>query len=402
MTGLLRWVVAVVALGHGLVHLVFAAERLGWIDDPSLRESDRLGGLWLTAGLLLLLTAALAAADVRAWWLVTIVAAIASQVAIVTAWGDAGTGTLANVVLLVVAVYALLALGRRSLRGQWTARSDEALAAAPADGALVTEDDLARLPAPVAAYVRQSGAVGEPRPRSIRAEFHGRIRADRGEPWMPFTGRQVTTFGADPRRYFLMDATRSGLPVTVLHCYARGVATMRAKVLSTVTVLDSAGPELNRGETVTVLDDLVLLAPGALVDAPIEWTVLDEHRVRAEFTNGGHTVSAELAFDETGRLLDFVSQDRMRASSDGSSFEAQDWSTPEPRRRQRDGVHVLRGSARWRVPEGWFTYVELDFDRIETDPGAVRRHGSPASERSRTRPGVAPGGRRVDRGHGPG
>jgi len=374
VTGLLRWVVAVVALGHGLVHLVFASEYFGWIDDPTLSQSDRLGGLWLTAGLQLLLTAALAAADAGPWWLVGIVAALVSQAAILTAWGEAGTGTLANVVLLVVAIYALLSLGRRSLRGQWTARADEALSAAPSGTGVVTEDDLARLPAPVAAYVRQCGAVGQPRPHSIRAEFHGRIRADRDQQWMPFTGRQVTTFGPDPRRYFLMDATRAGLPVTVLHCYALGTATMRGKVCSTVTVLDAAGPELDRGETVTVFNDLVLLAPGALVDAPVEWTELDDRRVRAAFTNGRHTVSAELVFDDSGRLVDFVSRDRMRASADGRSFDAQDWSTPDPRRRERSGVHVLRGTARWRTPDGWLTYVELDFDRIETNPEVQRRH----------------------------
>ena len=34
---------------------------------------------------------------------------------------------------------------------------------------------------------------------------------------MPFTGKQVNTYGPRPQRVFIMDATRSGLPVTVLH-----------------------------------------------------------------------------------------------------------------------------------------------------------------------------------------
>ena len=33
---------------------------------------------------------------------------------------------------------------------------------------------------------------------------------------MPFTATQVNTFGARPQRAFLMEATRAGLPVTVL------------------------------------------------------------------------------------------------------------------------------------------------------------------------------------------
>ena len=43
---------------------------------------------------------------------------------------------------------------------------------------------------------------------------------------------------------------------------------MRAKALSVATVVDASGPEMDRGETVTVFNDLVVLAPGAIVDAP--------------------------------------------------------------------------------------------------------------------------------------
>ena len=89
---------------------------------------------------------------------------------------------------------------------------------------------------------------------------------------MPFTGEQLNTYGPQPRRVFIMDATRSGLPVTVLHSYEDTTATMRAKVLSLFTVVDASGPEMDRGETVTVFNDLVVLAPGAIVDAPVRWT----------------------------------------------------------------------------------------------------------------------------------
>ena len=103
---------------------------------------------------------------------------------------------------------------------------------------------------------------------SFSAQFHGRIRSGPDQAWMPFTGTQVNTFGPRPRRVFLMDATRSGLPVTVLHSFKDSTATMRVKVLSLFSVVDASGAEMNRGETVTVFNDLVVLAPAAIVDAP--------------------------------------------------------------------------------------------------------------------------------------
>lgn len=382
MSAMVRWAVAVVALLHGLIHLLPAAGRLGWLEDPALEQSGSTGALWLAAGLSLLLAAGLAAWDVRPWWLMTLGAATVSQVAIVTAWPEARTGTLANVLLVVLAVYAWLSEGGRSLHGQWRTGAQEALAAAPAAGPPITEDDLAGLPAPVAAYVARSGAVGQPRPQSILAEFRGRIRAGRGEPWMPFTGRQVTTFGSEPRRLFVMDATRGGLPVTVLHRWIAGRARMQATVLAVATILDVQDAELDRGETVTVFNDLVVLAPGAIVGAPIRWTQVDEHRVRGALATGPHEVSAELTFGVDGRLLDFVSHDRPRAWGDGTGLTREPWSTPAPWHRRRGGEQRVSGTARWHDPDGWFTYVEIEFRSISKNAHQHRGRSARQDETS--------------------
>lgn len=69
---------------------------------------------------------------------------------------------------------------------------------------------------------------------------------------MPFTGEQVNTFGPRLQRAFLMHATRSGIPVTVLHQFADTTATMEVTLASLVPMVDAAGPEMDRGETVTV------------------------------------------------------------------------------------------------------------------------------------------------------
>ena len=78
-----------------------------------------------------------------------------------------------------------------------------------ADETVVTEQDLASLPEPVASYIRQSGAIGQPRVANFRATISGRIRANPTKPWMTFTGEQVNSFGPNPSRSFHMDATWS-------------------------------------------------------------------------------------------------------------------------------------------------------------------------------------------------
>ncbi|WP_344811741.1 DUF6544 family protein [Microlunatus aurantiacus] len=192
---------------------------------------------------------------------------------------------------------------------------------------------------------------------------------------MPFTGEQVNTFGPRPSRRFLMDATRGGLPVDVLHVYQEATATMRVDLCSLVPMVNAGGPELDRAETVTVFNDLCLLAPSALVGAPIAWRSIDAHRTEGTFTNGPLTVRAELVFDQDHQLVDFVSDDRFRAGTDGRPSRPEQWSTPIRGRGTVDGTQVVTdGDGRWRGPEGDFTYLEFHLDEIAYDvttPGAV-------------------------------
>ena len=371
MTGAVRWVVVAVLVCHGLIHLLGVVKAFGWVEVSQLKEPIGPGGgvVWLLAAVLVLASCVLIAAGASTWWwVVAVLGAVVSQVAIATSWSDARFGTAANLILLLAALYGFASLGPTSFHTQFR---DQAVAAAAntsaASRALVTEEDLRDLPKPLAAYVRRSGAVGKPRVISFSAHFHGRIRSGPDQAWMPFTGEQVNTYGPRPARVFVMDVTRSGLPVTVLHSFRDTTATMRAKVLSLFTVVNASGPEMDRGETVTVFNDLVVLAPGAIIDASVHWTAVDAHHVRGAFTDGGQTVSAELTFDADNDLVDFVSEDRLRASTDGKSFTRQTWSTPLSEYRHHGGRRILvKGEGRWRAPqpEGPFTYVEFHVDEI--------------------------------------
>jgi hypothetical protein len=232
---------------------------------------------------------------------------------------------------------------------------------------LVSEADLADLPAPIASYVRRSGAIGQPRVRTMHAHFHGRIRSAPNKPWMSFTGEQVNTFGTMPRRLFLMDAELFGFPVEVLHAFEDGAATMRVRALSMFTMVDAAGPAMDRGETVTIFNDLCILAPAALVDAPVTWQVLDEHHVRGAYTYGINTVTAELTFNDDHELVDFVSDDRSAASTDGT-FTPQRWSTPLAGYRTLGPWRLATfGEAHWHAPDGEFAYLEFRLDGITTN-----------------------------------
>jgi hypothetical protein len=366
MRARVRWVVVVVVVLHGLIHLLGAAKGLGWADVTQLAEpiSPVMGVAWLAAALLVVAAGVLLAIASRCWWVVGAVAVVVSQAVIFTSWGDARAGTLANVVLLVAVTYGYASWGP-SYRAEYRRRAAIALNETIVTGE-VTEADLTHLPEPVAAYLRQSGAVGQSRVTSFHARVHGRIRGGAAKPWMSFTGEQVNTCGSQPSRLFFMDATMFGLPVDVFHDFVGGSARMRVKAFSLLPMVNARGQEMDRGETVTLFNDLCVLAPAALVDAPVSWQHVDGH-VRGTFTNGAQTVSAELFFNDDCELVDFVSDDRLRASENGRSFTPQRWSTPLGGYRTIGSRRIAtRGEGHWHAPdpEGEFPYIEFNVDHI--------------------------------------
>jgi hypothetical protein len=362
------WIVAAILTIHGLIHVMGFVKAFGFAELPQLQHpvSRAAGLVWLAAAILVMGTAASLVLVPDASWTIGILALVLSQAAIVTSWADARFGAIVNVVLLMTVLHGFLAYGPVSYRAEYQRLLDDALTAPPADG-IVTETDLARLPAPVARYVRRTGALGQPRVSNFRARIRGRIRGGPADRWMPFVGEQFDTFGTRSSRFFFIDASMMGVPVDVMHVFRGPLATMRVKAWSLVPIVDARGDDLTHAETVTLFNDLCLLAPAALVDPVIVWSERDAHAAHATFTRGPHTIRASLHFDTNGDLDDFVSDDRLRSSADGARFTPTRWSTPTGTYRTFGNRRVgTKGEARWHapMPDGPFTYLEFELTAI--------------------------------------
>ena len=361
----MRAAIAVILALHGLIHFMGFVKAFGYASLPQLTQpiSRGMGTVWLIAGVLMLLGAALLVASQRYWWIAGIAALAVSQAVIMSAWGDAWAGTIANVVLLLAVTHGCVTEGPWSFRAQFDRDAAIGLAR-PVDAATIAEDDLVRLPAPVQRYVRATGFVGHPRIRNYRLRFRGRIRSAPDSAWMPFEADQQS-FANPSTRVFLMRARMFGLPVEAFHRFVDGRATMRVKVLGLVPMVDASGPVMDRSETVTLFNDMCLLAPATLLDPRIEWEPVDSHSARAQFTNGDQTITATLLFDDEGLLTNFISDDRSRISSDGKTFTRHRFSTPVRDYRSFGAVRLpSHGDARYLLPGGEFTYGEFDLQDV--------------------------------------
>jgi hypothetical protein len=355
---------------HALIHLMgfLKAFKLAQLPQLTLPISRPMGVLWL-AGTVLLLAAAVALfASPGFFWLLAGGGVVASQIAIVSSWRDARFGTLPNLLAVLAAVYGAVAWGPFGLRAEYEQRVSvrvAQLAKAPP----VTEAELAPLPSPVQRYLRYVGVVGQPHVRAFRTRFSGRIRSGPDAPWMELTGEQHN-FMEPKARLFFMQATMKGVPVDGLHAYDENGARMRVKAMSLFAVVDAGGDEFKRTETVTVFNDMCIMAPATLVDPAIRWKELDAHGVEATYTNGPHTIHAVLVFDDAGALVNFWSDDRPALAPDGVSFVKQRWSTPVGEYRAQGSLRLAsRGEARYAAPSGEYAYIQFDGLQVSYDVG---------------------------------
>lgn len=227
---------------------------------------------------------------------------------------------------------------------------------------LVEESDLASLPALMQAYLRRVGAIGRPRVRNMRVAFAAQMRGSETEKWMQATAEQYEFFDP-PARLFHMRASRGGIPFDVYHRYVDGAATFQVRLAGIFPIVNKSGPVLTRTETVTLLNDIVIMAPAAVLDLPFTWETLGDRTVRVTFTNAGNTVSAVLTFDAAGDLVDFLSNDRTQ--EDAKRSRNLPWSTPISGYREIGGIRVgALGDANWVEESGEWTYGKFEIRGI--------------------------------------
>jgi len=365
----MRYLIAALLLLHGLIHLMGFAKAFHYGEWSQLKKaiSKPAGLVWLFCALAFISTAVLFLFKEPHWWWLALVAMIVSQGLIISCWSDAKFGTVVHLILLLPILNAL----PTSFTSRFHAAARPRLMHHEAMP-VVTEADLGHLPASVQKYLRLCGVVGKPQVQNFRAVFQGQFRKSLEGPWMNFHSEQYNFF-YPAERLFLMDASMRGLPFQGLHLFLGDSATMQIKVASLFQVVDAKGPKMNQGETVTLFNDMCLMAPATLIDRQrIRWDDAGPLRAKAFVTHRGITIEAALRFNEAGELMDFISEDRLM-SEDGKTYTSLPWSTPVkayrsfPDRRVASYAEVV-----WHTPSGEFCYGKFNLVEIDYNLTALR------------------------------
>jgi len=360
----MKYVFSALIFLHGAIHLMgfLKAFKLAQIEQLTTGISKISGIFWLLTFILFLVSciAYLAKAD---WWhILAFIAVLISTILIITVWNDAKFGTIANVIILIVAIAGC---GTTTFHNKYERDVKTGLIqTASVPESILTETDIEYLPEPVKNYIRYTGFVGKPRINNFRLEFNGQIRKNEQSEWMPFTTVQYN-FLEESTRLFFMKAFMKKLPVGGYHCFINGKAFMDIRLFSLFKVQYQSGNEMNISETVTFFNDMCCMAPGTLIDKRIKWVEVDGNNVKAEFSNNNITISAWLSFNDNGELINFISEDRY-AYVDNAGMQKFAWTTPLKDYKKVDGFNLASyAEAIYKYPEGDLCYGTFHLIHVE-------------------------------------
>ena len=229
---------------------------------------------------------------------------------------------------------------------------------------ILQEEEMAQLPNCVQQYLRYTGAIGKSKPQNVFIEFEVDMYRKPGSKAMKSHSVQYN-FYHKYARFFFMKASMMGIPFRALHIFNDFQASFTVKVADLFKVVDIRGDELTKAETVTILNDMCVFAPGSLTDSRLKWAEIDALTAKVTLTNGKYIVSAILYFNEVGELVNFVSEDRSALQDDGSLKQAR-WETPIADYKEFDGRKIpTYGETIWKYPEGDFKYGVFRLKSIE-------------------------------------
>ncbi len=186
---------------------------------------------------------------------------------------------------------------------------------------------LAALPAVVQRYVQFTFPNGPANISHVSMKMEGQFRRPQMEEFAPTTAEQIVAATTPALAFSATTPIIPGVWARAYDAYANARMEMKAKILSTITVVDETEtPQLNTTSLRRWLLESPLYPVALLPGGPVTWEAVDDTRARATVTMREYSASLLATFRKDGSL------ERFDAEEDG------DLTTPY----HGSGEHVYR------------------------------------------------------------
>jgi len=225
-------------------------------------------------------------------------------------------------------------------------------------------NDLKGLPEPVQRYFKYALRDGQEHIKFVRLKQVGEFRMKENQPWMPIKAEQYFTT-EDPAFIWRVKLTMAPfIWIEGRDMYYQGKGNMFIKLLSTITVADATGSEMDISSLIRFLSETPWFPTALLPSDYIEWKEIDSNSAQAVIKDNGYTASGIFTFNEKGEIIKFVTNDRYM-EADGKYFKEQ-WGGYYRNYQEIEGMKIpIEGEVEWNLSDKDLQYAKLKIDEIQ-------------------------------------
>lgn len=361
----MKHIILAILVIHGLIHLMGFTKELGLAPVKEL-SGDTL--ITLThnsrkaAGIAWLLSTILIVAFTVLWWLgkpgvwyIGAVGLVLSQLLIILYWKDAKFGSIANLILLLVTIYAY---------GQWqfsrmVQQEIQPIVTQQTPLPVITKEAIQHLPMPVQNWLTASGVVGKQQAYNARLKQQGQIRLSEEQAWADVKAEQYFDV-INPGFVWTVNTRMKGMPIAGRDKYENGKGEMLIKPLTLFKAVDAKGAKTDQGSMMRYLSEICWIPTCALQDYLV-WQEADSNSATVTMTYKGMSVTALYIFDEQHRLKGIKAKRYMGDNDEHLT----DWYIPITHWGTFEGVTVpVKGDVLWQLPTGDFNYYRWEITDV--------------------------------------
>jgi hypothetical protein len=225
-------------------------------------------------------------------------------------------------------------------------------------------NDLEGLPEPVQRYFKYALKDGQEHIKFVRLKQVGEFRMKENQSWMPIKAEQYF-ITEDPAFIWRVKFTMAPfIWIEGRDMYHQGKGNMLIKLLSTITVADAAGSEMDISSLIRFLAEAPWFPTALLPSDYIEWKEIDSNSARAVIKDNGYTASGIFTFNEKGEIIKFVTNDRYM-EADGKYFKEQ-WGGHYRNYQEIEGMKIpTEGEVEWNLSDRDLQYAKLKITDIQ-------------------------------------
>lgn len=348
---------------HGIIHLFGFLKAFGLSAFTAMQApmSKTAGLFWLLVCLLFAVTMVLIILRSEGWWMLGLVALIASQGLIFGYWTDAKFGTIANLVILLAVVVAYanhhftqtVAQERRSM----------IQGAAPMDQTPISQEDIMTLPPVVQQWLINSGVVGSRRVSTVYLTQELSLRmSPEQSAWQTGSAEQYFTVQPPAFNWTINTSMNQILSVRGRDQYVDGKGEMQIKLLGLIPVANAQGdPKIDQATLQRYLAEIVWF-PSAALSPYLQWEAVDSRSAKATMTLNGIAGSGVFHFDEAGTVQRFVAMRYQDAKAEAPT----EWTITVTRSAVHNGIKIpTESEASWQLDTGSWTWLKLTVTHVE-------------------------------------